>query len=853
MHKILKHEYGRNRPVTWHALFFNGNPFIFRLLSCLLSLAACSICPPVAAGTPHPYYQRRLPAPQPENSFESDTTRIDFSNAHMPAYGALDPVAEANRLFDSRAAAAVRASTGVKQEIRIVPPGGFSELDLLETKSYGVVAPTIYIPTAKCLAAMAYVDYFPGSLWKGLRSMVSTAILEATPGWCGTFGPGVDGTFDLLGDFYTGDYDMTQMHLLPLVYRYYDELSPAAREHLIIELLAHGRIHRPRLNDNTTHGEVPGDWSRAGFISPLGYHVRIGETENHILMILTVRYLTNQLLYQRSPNIAYDNRRNGGEGHPSCILLVLTLLQNMLRDDFSEYNAKSYQAETRWALLNLCSYAYDGEVRLAARMVLDYISAHIVVSSSDLRRLVPFRRRNEGRNSTQLPGGVMNVGLLEWFLGADPLLEQFAIQAGNLRAYEAPWEARSFPWSIASAGGDATMEALSDYRLPPSIHDLFVNDSHRRFFQRLHRFILPDVEITGRNCDNMEIYAGSPSYLISAGGSPATYALDPGPALLTAPGRRKSAQQLGVAVTTSFMPTGLSAGPNTQNMAGEAIQLSRFSEIPGGVANYGVAPDLAFGHTVHLPKWCLDAININERRGKFVFVNKRGPNDRPGFYLAVLRDGDFTVIEAFDTWLHPELSFDQFRSAVWERNKVLSEAGLSSNVEPVYTTQNGNRVRFVIWTRGERNDSAVGAKVIQINYGPGDPTDRLGDAGNITDRFLSGTILNSPADALVEISNPFLGTRITLDLRNIWNPRRTSENGEVEEAGLNHEVWVDFSSTGAADGDFFHPFNTLAKAVAFVAPGGVIKIMPGSTDESPILTNRVKVIAPIGGVRIGAR
>jgi len=44
----------------------------------------------------------------------------------MPAYGALDPVAEANRLFDSRAAAAVRASTGVKQEIRIVPPVGCS-------------------------------------------------------------------------------------------------------------------------------------------------------------------------------------------------------------------------------------------------------------------------------------------------------------------------------------------------------------------------------------------------------------------------------------------------------------------------------------------------------------------------------------------------------------------------------------------------------------------------------------------------------------------------------------------------------------------------------------------------------
>ena len=51
---------------------------------------------------------------------------------------------------------------------------------------------------------------------------------------------------------------------------------------------------------------------------------------------------------------------------------------------------------------------------------------------------------------------------------------------------------------------------------------------------------------------------------------------------------------------------------------------------------------------------------------------------------------------------------------------------------------------------------------------------------------------------------------------------RTSETGEVEEAGLNHEVWVDFAWTGPFVGDFFQPFNTLAAATAAVADGGVI-------------------------------
>ena len=643
------------------------------------------------------------------------------------------------------------------------------------------------------------------------------------------------------------------MHLLPIAYRYYDQLSPAAREYLIIELLAHGRVHRPGSNDRWTHGEVPVDWSRAGFVSPLGYEIRIGETENHILMILTARYLTNQLLYQRNPLPSYDNRRNAGEG-PDCMGLLLTLLRDMLRDDFSEYNAKSYQDETRSALLNLCSYAYDHEVRLASRMVLDYISAHIAVSSCDLRRLVPFRRRNEGVNSAQLPGGIMSVGLLEWSLGADPMSEHFAIQAGNTRAYENPWLSRPWPWGIASDGGEATQEALSDYRIPPSIHDLFVNDLHRRFFQRLHRFVLPDVKLTGRNCDNMEIYAGSPSYLITAGGSPATYAIDPGPVLLTAAGRRKSAQQLGVAVTTSFMPAGQSPGPGSQNSARELIQFSHFSENQGEVANYGVAPDLAFGHTVYLPGWCLDAIDINERRGKFVFVNKSDPKGGPGFYLALLRDGDFTVMEAFDTWLHPGVTFDQFRSGVWEKNKLLSQSGLNSNVEFQYTTQNGNQLRIVIWVNGERDNTVFGAKVLRIDYGTGDPTDRLGDAGNNTQPFLSGTIMNSPAEGVVEITNPYLGTKITLDMRDARHPRRISENGEIEEAGSQHEVWVDFGWNGASEGDFFRPFKTVAAAVAAVADRGVIKFMPGSTSEKPLFPpeKKIDLVAPIGDVRIGA-
>ena len=180
-------------------------------------------------------------------------------------------------------------------------------------------------------------------------------------------------------------------------------------------------------------GPLPEDYDRAGyfkvFLTPPWYiglgpgpHIKdIGETENHILMMTAGRYLINQVLYQRTYSSAYDNRRNSGDGIPSCTTLVLQLLRNFLSGDFSEYNSKNYQQETRWALLVLSSYAYDDEVRLAARMVLDYISAKIAVSSSDLRRLVPFRRKNsDPRNRYDHVTGAMTCGVV--FLTA-PRLE----------------------------------------------------------------------------------------------------------------------------------------------------------------------------------------------------------------------------------------------------------------------------------------------------------------------------------------------------------------------------------------------------------------------------------------------
>ncbi|HEY7461197.1 MAG TPA: hypothetical protein VIC59_04920, partial [Gemmatimonadota bacterium] len=421
---------------------------------------------PASAGTTHPYYRSQPTVLSWKEADFDRRCRIDLRKVHLDPYPA-DPgdLSQYNDTFDARAAAIIsRAAEGVGG------PG-----DLLEPHD---LATSIRLLKGKALAAMAFAEFFPGSGYRP-QDAVDAALLDAKPGWAGTVGPGWSNLEDMLQrQAGHADYDMTQMFLIPLAYRYYDELGEQAREHLIWTLLGRGVVHRINRPDTLTSGGTPDDWARIGYIipargTPAGTalpitHTSLYETENHILMILAARYLTNQLLYQRDPAPRHDNRRNGDEDRPHTTDVLLSLLRNILRGDFSEYNAKPYQTQTRFALLNLATFAYESEVRLAARMVLDYVSARFAVTSNDLRRMLPFRRRNEpprrsilgewegpegcpaahAARCKNIPGvscyvedgqlcpaepgpapypGIMDVGLVDWQLGADPLTLSFAL------------------------------------------------------------------------------------------------------------------------------------------------------------------------------------------------------------------------------------------------------------------------------------------------------------------------------------------------------------------------------------------------------------------------------------------
>ncbi|MDQ1473216.1 MAG: hypothetical protein QOJ99_4696 [Bryobacterales bacterium] len=716
------------------------------------------------------------------------------------------------------------------------------------------------------LAKMAYQDYFfigpghnPGasSSSASFRRQVEEFVSAEQPGPVGS--PITQDVLDdvsglvpsaCIPDAKSGDYDVVLTAYLTLYYKYYDVLSSTTRDHVFKDLL-------------TQRGKY--DLGER-YVSNLCLAI-VPETENHRLMIQAAKYLTNQLYFQKSvddgnPDHAnFDNNRNG------MVDVILEMLYGFLTNDFIEYNARPYQDYTVTALMNLASYAYDDRVQLAARMVLDYISAKVAVSSQDLRRSTPFRRRNEPefygpaeRNNSPLQSFLSspllyklvykNANKDDVIYEPDPQGAFYAMLAGNTEILgdNAPG---NYAFEMVHAG-------LSDYRVPPSIVDLFVNASSRNFYQSLNH-VGSSFGSQASSIAVHEIYAGSPSYLISAGGNATKWAYA---AVIPFSDLKGTNVDLGVAVPTTLIPHFLApAGPEGKKTCPNAfgtcladiIQFGTVSTDPD-TANLCVSPNFACGGPIYLPRSFDPEQNVGDpslvQDGNWTFVNKGSDIGKPGYYLAIFRFhsvlglpvqcGDPCVarglsnalglLEAHDTSFGAPLTFETFKELV----KSANPAGqFTVNGTNRYTTQSGQTISF---TFGPKS----------IVAGPG--------LSQLVPPFAQGTVINSGSSldhqglpvgsGRITITNPTLGTQTVLDMHNqsapedplygLHHPSRTSESGEVERTGGDWVIWVNFNSpplVPSGPGDFYSPFRTLAEATNRVAQGGTIKIIPGSRIE----------------------
>lgn len=464
---------------------------------------------------------------------------------------------------------------------------------------------------------------------------------------------------------------------------------------------------------------------------------RVPETENHINNTYVAQYLANQLWFDETGDPKYENARNGYR------VALLNRMKEFLRNDFVEYNSHNYQDYTMTAIFNLASYADDSAVNSAAKNVLNYVSAKVAVSSNDARRSTPFRRLNEDDHTC---GELLlqkchdpQTAFYMMLTGATDILTKVPDILPNEKPdpvdptkkipvrFAPPTYEYEFQWAAAS--NYRVNHPVSDDTIDNTILDLFVNREHRNFYQFFH------YTNTG---SNDELYFGSPSYLLSAGGHPTQYSSTadlPFPFSLIFgkhPGREAD---LGIAVHTTLMPTGDLHSRD---------QMIRFSDPSG--ENMCVAPNFACGLKPEIPQAYLD---IGVPDGPWTFIDKSNPTANPayGYYVAIYRQDGFGFLEVYDTFSHPDgvMTFAEFKQKVLDNNDpVITGRTYSQNSDNnFYKTIHGDKIQF-----------NPDAKIISINDKPPYDPNRT-----------NGTIINNDGTGLITIKNPALGTQLTLNGR----------------------------------------------------------------------------------------
>ena len=233
--------------------------------------------------------------------------------------------------------------------------------------------------------------------------------------------------------------------------------------------------------------------------------MRIPETENHQLMIESSRYLKNQTIIKALKAEGRDASRYE-DAQKELKELFFKKFQDIFKNDFEEYNARPYQRYSITAILNLADFAFDGDVRRAATMVLEAAAAKFAVGSIQNRRLVPFRRLMDVIEKNIDKG----QGIFDLHAAADHMVALMLLYSGQTQRLTNPHGEVSV--SIPSTG-EMVYAASSQGQQGQGNLDVQPDEII------LDLAISKDVSYDQRiRHDGVEIYSSSPSFLISAGG-----------------------------------------------------------------------------------------------------------------------------------------------------------------------------------------------------------------------------------------------------------------------------------------------------------------------------------------------
>lgn len=260
-----------------------------------------------------------------------------------------------------------------------------------------------------------------------------------------------------------GDYDFTLVPLTAMLHLFGDRpdrLHPETVRHLLDTLLV--------LEGGTPRLTVP---------RTLG---RVYDTENHLLMSESSRYLKNQWLRAAgSADPRHDNAANGLRDW------LAGYLNHLVEDGFHEFHSVPYEGYALDPILNLHAFAEDGDIRHLATALLDRAAWEYALGSLGFRQCVPHRRQMKYAGDPGLRINSLHGVARVWgATPASPITDEVT------RAHQ------------------ALLAALLPYR-PPADTLAWMRGAPRHYFARVgHRH-------DGSPC----LHSGGPGYLLSAGGT----------------------------------------------------------------------------------------------------------------------------------------------------------------------------------------------------------------------------------------------------------------------------------------------------------------------------------------------
>jgi hypothetical protein len=293
-----------------------------------------------------------------------------------------------------------------------------------------------------------------------------------------------------------GDFDMSLLNCMSLLCLFEEDrllLTDATLVHLLKDVVR-------------TWGQTPKAYFDVAFVS-------VPETENHLFMGESTRFLSNQLIFENRrglPALAAlrDSLEGAGvvldNGQGSLKRLLLQVMQQALRKGFFEFNAQIYQRFTLHALDNLYTFSHDPAVSEGAACLLDYLASVFAFQSYEAVRYGPYRRSSEVYDDSSL-------------IGNDAVCSFFALQSG---AFGASAGAPGGIWRTRTAHAHmALFSAVLGYRVPAPI---------LAYMQQRPAEYRAEIRsaYAGRGLRRRptESYSGGPDWLLTAGGRYESYA-----------------------------------------------------------------------------------------------------------------------------------------------------------------------------------------------------------------------------------------------------------------------------------------------------------------------------------------